>query len=90
MPDQATHYECPVCRSPSCEVFGYIVRADGKASLPLYSCSICTNIFLDPLALTRAYADRPRRSARPAPGPTSYKEWSLINQNRKDRRTDGD
>jgi hypothetical protein len=84
MPDQVSHYACPVCRSASCEVFGYIARADGKATLALYNCSICTNVFLDPLALTRAYADRPRRAATQAPSP-SYQTWSLINQQRKDR-----
>lgn len=84
MPDKTTHFACPVCRSASCEMIGHIVRADGKASVSLYSCSICTNVFLDPLALTRAYADRPRRAATPAPA-SAYQAWSLINQDRKDR-----
>lgn len=86
MPDQVTHYACPVCRSASCEVFGYVVRADGKGSIPLYNCSICTNVFLDPLAMTRGYADRPRRPASPPPA-ASYQAWSLINTERKNRKS---
>lgn len=89
MPDQRSHYRCPICKSVACEVVGYIVRSkEGDkmvGTLPLYSCMTCTNVFLDPLALTRGYEDRPRTSTS-NPSGRSYTEWSLINTARKDRK----
>ena len=89
MPDQRSHYRCPVCKSVACEVVGSIVRpSDGGKSvgtLALYACATCTNVFLDPLALTRAYEDRPRTPSQNPPS-RSYGEWSLINTARKDRK----
>ena len=55
------------------------------ATLPLYACATCTNVFLDPLALTRGYEDRPRTNS-PSPSGRSYSDWSLINSARKDRK----
>ena len=89
MPDQRSHYRCPVCKSVACEVAGYVVRPNegGKAvaTLPLYACATCTNVFLDPLALTRGYEDRPRTNS-PNPSGRSFSDWSLINSARKDRK----
>jgi hypothetical protein len=89
MPDQRSHYRCPICKSVACEVVGYIVRSKaGDATvgtLSLYACMTCTNVFLDPLALTRGFEDRPRTSS-PSPSGRSYSDWSLINSARKDRK----
>jgi len=89
MPDQRSHYRCPICKSVACEVIGYVVRSkQGDAmvgTLSLYACMTCTNVFLDPLALTRGFEDRPRTTSAPASG-RSYSEWSLINTARRDRK----
>jgi hypothetical protein len=89
MPDQRSHYRCPVCKSVACEVVGYAVRPNegGKtvATLSLYACATCTIVFLDPLALTRGYEDRPRTNT-PGPSGRSYSDWSLINKAHKDRK----
>jgi hypothetical protein len=89
MPDQRSHYRCPICKSVACEVVGYIVRsreADTTVgTMALYACMTCTNVFLDPLALTRGFEDRPR-TASASPSGRSYTEWSLINSARKDRK----
>jgi hypothetical protein len=89
MPDQRSHYRCPICKSVACEVVGYILRSkEGDKSvgtLSLYACMTCTNVFLDPLALTRGFEDRPRTTSA-SPAGRSYTEWSLINSARKDRK----
>jgi hypothetical protein len=89
MPDQPSHYLCPICRSVACEVVGYGVRSKqgdpAVGTLPLYACMTCSNVFLDPRALTRGYEDRPRTNSPPSSG-RAYTEWSLINTARKDRK----
>ena len=83
MPDRPDYFRCPLCRSVSCERL-VIKRADGTTYVsPLYSCTVCTIVFRDPLALTRGYEDRPHSKSR-SPS-NAYQTWARINQERKDR-----
>jgi hypothetical protein len=84
MPDRPTYFRCPVCRSVSCERVS-VKRPNGTTYVTMfYACATCTVMFLDPLAFTRGYEDRPRTPDQERRG-QSFTEWSLINQARKDR-----
>lgn len=84
MPDRPEYFRCPVCKSVSCERV-VIRRPNGTTYVTMfYSCTTCTVMFLDPLAFTRGYEDRPRQTSRKAVEPP-YPTWSRINQSRKDR-----
>jgi hypothetical protein len=84
MPDRPDFFRCPLCKSVSCERV-IVRRADGTNYLTsFYACTTCTVMFLDPLAFTRGFEDRPQTLQKSTPE-RSYSAWALINQKRKDR-----
>lgn len=84
MPDRPDHFRCPVCKSVSCERV-IVKRPQGTPYVTsLYACTTCTIVFLDPIAFTRGYEERPTTIGRRSRG-SSYAAWSRINQARKDR-----
>jgi len=84
MPDRPDYFRCPLCRAVSCERL-VIQRPNRPPYLTnFFHCSICTVVFLDPIAFTRGFEDRPR-TASPKPSGNAYVAWSLVNQARKDR-----
>jgi hypothetical protein len=84
MPDRPEYFRCPLCNSVSCERV-VVPRPNGTSYVTMfYSCTTCTVMFRDPLALTRGFEDRPR-TTRGQPSEPSYAAWSRINQSRKDR-----
>lgn len=84
MPDRPDYFRCPLCRGVSCERL--VVKRPNKPPYvtPFFHCAICTVVFLDPIAFTRGFEDRPRSAGKPLKG-NAYAAWSLINQARKDR-----
>ena len=85
MPDRPDFFRCPICRSVVCERVT-VRRANGADyTTPFYSCVTCTVMFLDPIAFTRGFEDRPHSASRPLTT-NSYAAWSAINQARKDRK----
>jgi hypothetical protein len=51
-----------------------------------FSCTVCTTVFLDPVAFTRGYEDRPRSTQRAPVEPNAYQQWAAINQRRRERK----
>lgn len=85
MPDRPDYFRCPICRGVTCERVA-VRRPNGSTYMTsFYSCTVCTVMFRDPLALTRGYEDRPRTSPRSAAKGTTYQAWAKINQGRKNR-----
>lgn len=66
MPDRPDFFRCPLCRGVTWERV-IVKRPNGTSYVTaFYSCTVCTLMFRDPLALTRGYEDRPRSSS-PSP-----------------------
>lgn len=84
MPDRPDYFRCPLCRSVTCERL-VIKRANKPPYVtPFFHCTTCTVVFLDPLAFTRGFEDRPRSPSKQSTA-SVYTAWSRINQARKDR-----
>ena len=84
MPDRPDHICCPICNGT---VFQPVVvnRPDGsQVKTRLIYCVNCTVVCLDPIALTRAFEDRPT-TRRPAISTPAIQAWSKINQRRRER-----
>ncbi len=84
MPDRPDHICCPTCNGT---VFQRVVftRPDGsRVTTALFSCVNCTLVCLDPVALTRAFEDRPKTRRPPSSSP-AIQAWSKINQRRRER-----
>lgn len=85
MPDRPDYVCCPICHAT---VFHPVVAEcpEGpKSTTRLFACANCTIVCLDPLALTRAFEDRPR-SRRPPVDPTpAMSAWARINQRKRER-----
>lgn len=84
MPDRPDHLCCPICHGT---VFQPVVlnRADGsQVTTRFIYCANCTVVCLDPVALTRAYEDRPKSRRAPSSSP-AIQAWSQINQRRRER-----
>ena len=92
MPDRPDYFRCPLCRGVTCERV-IVKRPNGTSYVTaFFSCTVCTLMFRDPLALTRGFEDRPRnesrnQSARNESGApvNRYQSWAKVNQDRKDR-----
>lgn len=85
MPDRPDYFRCPLCKSVSFERVR-VPRPNGSTYLTaFYSCAICTVMFLDPLAFTRGYEDRPQSSERKPTQQSPYQSWAHINQRRRER-----
>jgi hypothetical protein len=86
MPDRSNYFRCPLCRAVTCERV-VVRRPNGTAYVTaFFSCTVCTLMFRDPLALTRGFEDRPRTDPKsPGRQGNPYQAWSKVNQDRKDR-----
>jgi hypothetical protein len=86
MPDRSDYFRCPLCRGVTCERV-VVKRPNGTAYVTaFFSCTVCTLMFRDPLALTRGFEDRPRNDSKSAaPDGNRYQAWARVNQDRKDR-----
>jgi hypothetical protein len=85
MPDRPDYFRCPLCRGVTCERV-VVRRPNGSTYMTsFYSCTVCTVMFRDPLALTRGFEDRPRTDPKPPGKATPYQAWAKINQGRKER-----
>lgn len=83
MPDRADYYRCPLCRGVSAQRVIVTRPTGSEYRTQFFSCSVCSNVFLDPLAITRGFEDRPlthgeRRNA------NVYEMWGRINKARKE------
>jgi len=84
MPDRPDHICCPICNGT---VFQPVLvnRPDGSQSKTrFFYCVNCTIVCLDPIALTRAFEDRPSRSRSVSSSP-AIQAWSRLNQRRRER-----
>lgn len=84
MPDRPDHICCPICNGT---VFQPVMasRPDGsQIKTRFIYCVNCTVVCLDPIALTRAFEDRPN-TRRPAAASPAIQAWSTINQRRRER-----
>jgi hypothetical protein len=87
MPDRATYYRCPLCRGVSAERV-VVKRPSGtEYRTEFFRCGICTNVFMDPLAITRGCEDRPHNAQEPR-NVVVYKDWGQINKARKEDKRD--
>lgn len=100
MPDRSDYFRCPLCRGVTCERV-IVKRPNGTAYVTaFFSCTVCTLMFRDPLALTRGFEDRPRdgpsrngpsdnrpprADSRSSAPVNRYQSWAKVNQDRKDR-----
>ncbi|HEY6641069.1 hypothetical protein [Povalibacter sp.] len=85
MPDRPDYFRCPLCKSVSCQRVT-VPRANGTTYVTaFYACTICTVMFLDPLALTHGYEGRPQSSERKPVTQNPYQAWSTINQRKRER-----
>lgn len=84
MPDKPEYFRCPLRRSVSCERVVIKRRNAPDYVTAFFSCTTCTVMFLDPLAFTRGFEDRPRSPVEIS-REGSYTAWSRINQSRKER-----
>lgn len=85
MPDRPDYFRCPVCKSVSFQHVR-VPRANGTLYVTaFFSCTVCTTVFLDPVAFTRGYEDRPRNTPRAPAEPNAYQQWAAINQRRRER-----
>jgi len=87
MPDRPDHYRCPLCRGVSAQRV-VVKRPSGTAyRTEFFRCVICTNVFMDPLAITRGFEDRPR-GPRESRNVIVYDAWGRINKTRKEDTRD--
>jgi hypothetical protein len=85
MPDRPDYFRCPSCKSVSYQRVT-VPRANGTMYVTIfYSCTICTAVFLDPLAFTRGHEDRPQSSERKPASASPYRAWGQINQRKRER-----
>jgi uncharacterized C2H2 Zn-finger protein len=85
MPDRPDFFRCPNCKGVS---FSQVTvkRKDGSVYLTsFFACNVCTAMFLDPVAYTRGFEDRPRTTNREPTNSSPYQMWSRINQRRRER-----
>lgn len=87
MPDRPDFFRCPICRSVTCERVTVQRANQVDYVTPFFACTTCTVMFLDPIAFTRGFEDRPQSSNRGSKV-TSYAAWAQINQARKDRQSE--
>jgi hypothetical protein len=86
MPDRADFYRCPLCRGKTAERV-VVARPSGTAyRTQFFRCGICSNVFMDPLALTRGFEDRPLTSQEHRGG-VVYDLWGRINKARKEDKS---
>lgn len=85
MPDRPDYFRCPNCKSVSFQQVT-VRRPDGTIYVTsFFACTVCTTMFLDPIAFTRGFEDRPRGGDRKPTTDSPYQMWSGINQRRKER-----
>ena len=84
MPDRPDYFRCSNCHSTGCQ--RVVVRKPNGTLYEtiFFSCSICTLVFLDPLAFTRGFEDRPESRGRADTRP-AIQAWSKINQRKRER-----
>ncbi|HEY6641525.1 hypothetical protein [Povalibacter sp.] len=85
MPDRPDYFRCPNCKSVSFQQVR-VPRPNGTTYLTMFfSCTVCTTMFLDPIAYTRGYEDRPHSPERKPVKASPYQSWAQINQRRRQR-----
>jgi hypothetical protein len=85
MPDRPDYFRCPLCKSVSCQRVS-VKRTNGTIyTTEFFACTICTVMFLDPMALTRGYEDRPQSSERKPALANPYQAYAQINQRKRER-----
>ncbi len=83
MPERPDQICCPVCRATVFQPFA--LELSDRTQRTVYACASCTVLCLDPLALTRAYEDRPHATRRPTVDTPAIRAWGKINQRRRER-----
>lgn len=87
MPDRADYYRCPLCRGVTAERI-VVRRPNGmEYRTEFFRCGICSNMFMDPLAITRGFEDRPLGSQERR-NVIVYDAWGRINKARKEDKRD--
>jgi hypothetical protein len=85
MPDRPDYFRCPNCKGVNYQRVT-VKRPNGTTYMTqFFACTICTVMFLDPLAFTRGFEDRPQSASRPAADRSPYQSWATINQRRRER-----
>lgn len=84
MPDLPDHICCPVCNGTVFQPVMLDQPAGSQVTTPFFYCVNCTVVCLDPVALTRAFEDRPR-TRRAASTSPAIQAWSRLNQRRRER-----
>ena len=84
MPELPDDFRCPLCHSVKYERIVVNSRTGSSYVTKFFRCRTCTVMFMDPLAFTRGYEDRPMTVNRRS-NVTSFQAWSRINDgNKKD------
>jgi hypothetical protein len=84
MPDRPDHICCPICNGTAFQPV-VLNRPDrSTVTTRFIYCANCTVVCLDPVALTRAFEDRPTVRRAPSSSP-AIQAWSKINGRRRER-----
>jgi hypothetical protein len=83
MPELPDDFRCPLCRSVKYERIVVKGRAGSSYVTDFFRCCTCTVMFMNPLAFTHGYEDRPMTVKRQS-NVTPFQAWSRINDSRKD------
>lgn len=84
MPDRPDHICCPICHATVFQRVVLKLKDGASVTTELFSCANCTCVCRDPVALTRAFEDRPTARRPPTSSP-AIQAWSKINARRRER-----